>query len=63
MAKELKFEEALDDLEKIIKELEEEDASLEDSIKLYKKGNELLKYCTASLEQLEKEILIINEEK
>ncbi|TCT16922.1 exodeoxyribonuclease VII small subunit [Natranaerovirga pectinivora] len=63
MAKELKFEEALENLEKIIKELEEEDASLEDSIVLYKKGNELLKYCTTSLEQLEKEILIINEEK
>lgn len=58
----MQFEEALNDLEKIIQELEDEECSLEESIKLYKKGNELLSYCSKSLNKLEKEIEIINEE-
>ena len=55
------FEEALKELESIVKQLENDEASLEDSIKLYEKGMELSKFCTEMLENAELRIGQVND--
>ncbi len=57
----LSFEEALTRLEEIVKELETEDISLEDSIELYEEGIELSKTCTQKLEEAELRIEKVQE--
>jgi len=47
------FEKALSRLEEIVKELEDETISLEESIELYEEGIRLSKICTETLEQAE----------
>lgn len=58
---ELSFEEAMKRLEKIVKALESDNISLEDSIRLYEEGMSLSRYCMKSLEEAEKKILILKE--
>lgn len=58
--KELTLEEAFEELEKSIHQLEQEDLSLEDAFSLYKKGMDTLKYCNDTIDQVEKKILSIN---
>lgn len=55
------FEEALKELESIVAKLEDDEITLEDSIKLYEKGLELSKFCTEVLEQAELKIDQVNE--
>jgi exodeoxyribonuclease VII small subunit len=55
------FEEALKKLETIVKELENEDVTLEDSVKLYEEGVKMSKFCTEILEQAELRIEQVNE--
>ena len=50
------FEHALNELERIVQELEKEDVSLERSIELYQKGVELSKECSDLLEKAELKI-------
>lgn len=57
----LSFEEALTRLEEIVKELETEDISLENSIELYEEGIELSKTCTQKLEEAELRIEKVQE--
>mgnify|MGYP000880608906 CR=1 FL=1 len=45
----MKFEELLEELNKIVKELESGNLSLEDSIEKYKKGIDLANQCKAKL--------------
>lgn len=47
------FEEALNRLEEIVNELEDESISLEKSIELYEEGIKLSKSCTETLEEAE----------
>lgn len=54
--KELKFEEALDKLEKIVEELEGGDLSLDESMKRYEEGIRLSKLCSKRLEEAKKKI-------
>ncbi|MEQ9309264.1 MAG: exodeoxyribonuclease VII small subunit [Balneolaceae bacterium] len=55
------FEEALKELESIVKKLENDEITLEDSVKLYEKGLELSKFCSEILDQAELRIEQINE--
>ncbi|MEX0723143.1 MAG: exodeoxyribonuclease VII small subunit [Gracilimonas sp.] len=57
----LSFEEALKKLESIVGKLEDEDITLEDSVKLYEEGVKISKFCTEILEQAELRIEQVNE--
>ena len=59
MAEEIKFEKALERLEKIVEELEEGNVSLEDSLKKYEEGVKLSAVCQQRLAQAEKKIEIL----
>lgn len=59
---EISLEEAFGMLDEITRSLEKEDISLEDSFSAYKKGMDLLKICNDKIDQVEKKILVLNEE-
>lgn len=63
MSKELNFEETMTDLETIVKELEKGDMNLDDSIKKFEKGMELSKTANKFLEDAEKKITILVNDK
>lgn len=52
----LSFEEALKELESIVHQLETGDATLEDSIALYERGNQLRARCTDRLDRAQARI-------
>ncbi|HQO37383.1 MAG TPA: exodeoxyribonuclease VII small subunit [Candidatus Omnitrophota bacterium] len=56
---EIKFEEALKKLEKIVEELEQGDLSLDEALKKYQEGIELSRACTARLENAKKKIDVL----
>ena len=58
---ELTFEEAIENLEKIVAELEEGNLSLDDSVKKFECGMKLSKYCNEIISKAEKEITILLE--
>lgn len=60
--KELKLEEAFEMLEAAVSSLEQEDISLEESFRIYKNGMELLKKCNDAIDQVEKKVLVLNED-
>ena len=51
------IEDVFQELDVIAEKLESSDTSLEDSFRLYKKGMELLKYCSDRLDTVEKKML------
>ena len=55
-AKEIGLEEALDDLERIVAELEEGKLGLEESLALFERGMGLVRLCNARLESAEQRI-------
>ena len=55
MRKDMKFEEALAKLSEINEKLSAEDVSLEDSVKLFKEGVELTKFCQKKLDEAKQE--------
>ena len=59
---EISLEEAFCMLDEITRSLEKEDISLEDSFSAYKKGMDLLKICNDKIDQVEKKVLVLNEE-
>ncbi len=60
--KSFQVEEAFDELEHIIEQLESEEVSLKDSIELYSKGAKLISQCKEELSGIEKEMIIIGED-
>lgn len=48
-------------LEKVIEKLEGEDVTLEQSFDLYNKGMTLLKNCTRMIDEVEKKVLVLDE--
>lgn len=50
------FESALSRLEEIVAQLEAGEISLDESIKVFEEGGELVKYCLAQLEDAEKKV-------
>ena len=61
-AKKLSLEEKFAKLEETVKQLEQEEISLEDSFHLYKEGMELLKQCNEDIDKVEKQVLLLNAE-
>ena len=57
--KDISFEQALQRLEEIADSLENGDFSLEESIKLYEEGVNLIKLCNSKLEGVESSIKIL----
>ena len=56
------LEEAFEKLEKTVEALEREDISLEESFLIYQEGMELLKKCNLEIDQVEKKVLVLNED-
>ena len=56
------IEDVFQELDVIAEKLESSDTSLEDSFRLYKKGMELLKYCSGKLDTEEKKMLQMDED-
>ncbi len=56
---EIKFEEALKKLEKIVAELESGKLSLDDSLKKYEEGVKLSRFCHKTLQAAQKKIQIL----
>lgn len=59
--KEQSYEEAMKELETVVKELESGELTLDDSIKKFEKGIELSKHCNSLLEGAEKKIAVLIE--
>ena len=57
MAKAKSLETAFDELEATIAALEDENLTLEDSFKLYTAGMKLAKYCSDTIDRVEKKMI------
>ncbi len=53
------FEAALDELEKLVADLENGNLPLADSLAAYKRGSELLKYAQGELAQVEQQVKVL----
>lgn len=60
---EIKFEEALKKLEKIVEDLEKGNLSLDEALKKYQEGIELSRQCSLRLENAKKKIDILTKNK
>jgi len=63
MAKKKTFEAALEELEKIVKEMETGDLCLEDAVKKYETGMKQSKYCLDLLDKTEKKIFLLTKDR
>lgn len=59
--KKVTYEDAVKRLEEIVKKLESGSAPLDESIALFSEGAELVKTCTAILDEAEQKVKIITE--
>ena len=55
----LRYEEAVAELEGLIAKMESGKLSLEDTLSAYKRGADLLKHCQKVLEQVEQQVKIV----
>jgi exodeoxyribonuclease VII small subunit len=62
-SQELKFEEAIADLEQVVEQLESGDLSLEDSLASFEKGVGLVRYCNQKLSEVEKKVELLVKDK
>ena len=58
----LTLEEALKKLDDTIEKLQSEEVSLEESFELYKEGMDYVKLCSETIDQVEKKVLVLNQE-
>jgi len=58
----VKFEEAMEKLQKITQELEQENLPLEESLQKFEEGMKLASFCEKKLEEVEKKIQILVKE-
>ena len=61
MAKKQTFEEAMEKLENIVKELESGDLALEKAMQRFEEGIKLSKFCTDKLDETEKKITLLTQ--
>ncbi|MBI2997978.1 MAG: exodeoxyribonuclease VII small subunit [Deltaproteobacteria bacterium] len=61
--KDKRFEEALDELEKVVERLESGELSLEDSLAAFQEGVKLVRYCNQKLTEVEKKIELLVKDK
>ncbi len=59
--KKISINEQFSKLEKLVKEMEDPDLSLEESFAKYSEGLKLLKQCNDSIDRIEKQIEILEE--
>lgn len=59
----VKFEQALERLEKIVAEMEAAELPLDDVVKRYEEGTRLVRFCTQKLEEAGKKIEILAKQK
>lgn len=59
MPKEKSFETSLNDLERIVEQLEAGDLSLEDSLKLFEQGIKLSRDCQKRLDEAERRVEVL----
>lgn len=59
----MKFKQALEKLEEIVKELEKGDLPLEEMLSKYEKGVELSNVCSKKLNEAKKKVKVLTEEK
>lgn len=57
--KEQSIEEAFDELNSILENLEKEEITLEDSFQLYQEGIKLIQYCNEKIDKVEKQLIIL----
>lgn len=57
------YEAALEDIERIVEQLESGELSLEDSLAIFEKGVGLTKYCYQKLDEVEKKIEILTKDR
>ena len=62
MSKNTDFEKSLDELEKIVEELQNGEISLDESIKLFERGMELTNLCRKTLESARQKITALTKE-
>jgi len=55
------LEEVFEELDVVVKQLEDGSVSLEDSFRLYHQGMDLLKICNEKIDLVEKKMLILDE--
>ena len=55
----MKIEERFAELDKIVKELELGEATLEESFELYKKGMDMIKDCNKDIDKVEKQLIVL----
>jgi len=60
--KNIKFEDALLKLEEIVDKLEAGDISLDDSLKVFEEGNDLVKLCLKKLNEAEQKLKSISDD-
>ena len=56
------FEEAMAELEQLVAKMESGELPLEASVAAYQRGSELVKYCAAQLERVEKQVKVLEGE-
>jgi exodeoxyribonuclease VII small subunit len=59
---EKKFEDAMERLEQIVEGLESGDLSLEESLKIFEEGMNLVNFCSKKLEEAEQKVTILIKE-
>lgn len=59
-AKKVTLEESFEKLENIIDELQRGDMTLEESFKKYEEGMKLIKSCNASIDKVEKKLIVLD---
>ena len=59
MAKKMTFEESMARLEQIVRAMERGDAQLDESLKLFQEGTELVRSCSKMLEEAELKIKLV----
>ena len=61
MAKASNLEDTFNKLEAVLNEMEQGELTLDESVKKYKEGMELLNKCNTMLDKVEKQIVIIDD--
>ncbi len=54
-----RFEDSMKRLEEIVRELEDGDLSLDESLKVFEEGTKLLKFCSDKLEEVEQKVSVL----
>ena len=61
MSEKKNIEETFEELEEVIRKLEAGESSLEESFQYYEAGMKLVKSCNEMIEQVEKQMIMLNE--